>query len=171
MVWLPQDSKKRQMQVIAKERERFFMLYRFLEWAGNTIFRHKYNSIGRKEKGQESLLHRLFHNFIFLDTLNQCKSGFLKGDLSGRAYEADGEGFSFESVCLPDHSAVRLADGRSLTHCQLTSWSGRIRRPLVFSGSLRIGVLQVGYNQRVMDKRPADPACCQQISCWINSSE
>ena len=30
-----------------------------------------------------------------------------------------------------------------------------IRRPLFFSGGLLVGALQVGYNQRVMDKCPA----------------
>ena len=75
----------------------------------------------------------------------------------GSVYEASGEDFSFEPLLLPVHSAGGLAEGRFSTHCQLMSCDRSIRRPLFFSGGLRAGALQVGYNQRVMDKCPADP--------------
>ena len=73
-------------------------------------------------------------------------------DLSGGVYEAHCEDFSFESFCLPVHSAGGLAESWFLTHCQLMSYDRSIRRPLFFSGGLLVGALQVGYNQRVMDK-------------------
>ncbi len=53
----------------------------------------------------------LLHNLIFIDTGNQCKSGFFKVNLSGGVYEAYGEDFYFEPFCLPVHSAGRLAEG------------------------------------------------------------
>ena len=47
----------------------------------------------------------LFHNLIFIDTGNQCDSGFFEVNLAGGVYEAHGEDFSFKSFCLPVHSA------------------------------------------------------------------
>ena len=74
----------------------------------------------------------LLHNLIFIDAGNQCKSGFFQMDLSGGVYEAHGEDFSFEPLCLPVHSAgsVHLYDpdlGSALNHTRSsftsTSWA------------------------------------------------
>ena len=98
-------------------------------------YRCKYKSIGRKEKGHEPLSPiALLRNLRFIDTGDECESGFFQMDLSGG----------------------RLAEGQLLTHCQLMSCDGRIRRPLVFSGGLRNVALQVGYNQDVTDECSAD---------------
>ena len=121
-----------------------------------TVYQCKYKSISRKEKGQRALSPiALLHNLIFIDTRYQRNSGFLKVNLSGGVCEAHGEDFSFEPFCLPVHSAGGLAESWFLTHCQLMSCDRSIRRPLFFSGGLLVGALQVGYNQRVMDKCPA----------------
>ena len=121
-----------------------------------TVYQCKYKSISRKEKGQRALSPiALLHNLIFIDTRYQRNSGFFEVNLTGGVYEAYGEDFSFESFCLPVHPAGGLAESWFLTHCQLMSCDRSIRRPLFFSGGLLVGALQVGYNQRVMDKCPA----------------
>ena len=44
-------------------------------------------------------------NFIFIDTGDECNAGFFEVNLSGGVYEAHGEDFSFEPLCLPVHTA------------------------------------------------------------------
>ena len=62
-----------------------------------------------KKKGTKSLSPiALLHDLIFIDTGNQCKSGFFEMNLSGGVYEAHGEDFSFEPLCLPVHSVGRV---------------------------------------------------------------
>ena len=47
----------------------------------------------------------LLHNLIFIDTGEECDAGFFEVNLSGGVYEAHGEDFSFEPLCLPVHTA------------------------------------------------------------------
>ena len=58
----------------------------------------------------------LFHNLIFIDTGDECKSGFFEVNLSGGVYEVHGEDFSFDPLCLPVHSAGRMSFGAFLVH-------------------------------------------------------
>ena len=89
-----------------------------------TVYQCKYKSISRKEKGQRALSPiALLHNLIFVDTRYHRNSGFLKVNLAGGVYEAHGEDFSFEPLCLPVHTAgcVHLNDsdpGSALNHTQ-----------------------------------------------------
>ena len=61
-----------------------------------------------KKKGSCPFSIALLHNLIFIDTGNQCKSGFFEMNLSCGVYEAHGEDFSFEPLCLPVHSVGRV---------------------------------------------------------------
>ena len=47
----------------------------------------------------------LFHNLIFIDAGNECKSSFNEVNLSGGVYEAHGEDLAFKPFRLPVHSA------------------------------------------------------------------
>ena len=71
-----------------------------------TVYQCKYKSISRKEKGQRALSPiALFYNLIFIDAGEECDAGFFEVNLSGGVYEAHGEDFSFEPLCLPVHTA------------------------------------------------------------------
>ena len=65
-------------------------------------------------------------NFIFIDTGEECKSGLFEVDLSGGVYEAHGEYLTFESFCLPVHSAggpvkaVTRTNRKNLEKCFMT---------------------------------------------------
>ncbi len=63
-----------------------------------------------KKKGPGPFSIALFHNLIFVDTGDKCKSGFFEVNQAGGVYEAHGEDFSFESFCLPVHPAGGLAE-------------------------------------------------------------
>ena len=69
----------------------------------------KISQLAEKRKGTKSLSPiALLHNLIFIDTGDECKSGFFKMNLTGGAYEAYGEDFTFAPFCLPVHSAGRV---------------------------------------------------------------
>ena len=84
-----------------------------------------------RKRAQVPFSIALFHNLIFIDAGNECKSGFNKMYHSGGVYEAHGEDFSFEPFCLPVHSAgsIHLHDpyfGSALNHTRssfLTSYA------------------------------------------------
>ena len=65
-------------------------------------------------------------NFIFIDTRDECDAGFFKVNLAGGVYEAHGEDFSFEPLCLPVHSAggpvkaVTRTNRKNLEKCFMT---------------------------------------------------
>ena len=71
----------------------------------------KIRQSAEKKKGASPFSIALFHNLIFIDTGNQCKSGFFEVNQAGGVYEAHGEDFSFESFCLPVHSAGPVFEG------------------------------------------------------------
>ena len=54
----------------------------------------------------------LFHNLIFIDAGNECKSGLNEMNLSGGVNEAHGEDLAFKPFRLPVHPAgcVHLED-------------------------------------------------------------
>ena len=62
--------------------------------------------LGRKEKGSYLTLFpiALFHTLIFIDTGYKCDASLFKVNLAGGVYEAHGEGFSFDPLCLPVHT-------------------------------------------------------------------
>ena len=98
-----------------------------------TVYQCKYKSISRKEKGQRALFPiALFHNLIFIDTGDKCKSGFFEVNLAGGVNEAHGEDFPFKPLCLPVHSSgcVYLYDsdlGSALNHTR-SSFIVSVRR-------------------------------------------
>ena len=76
-----------------------------------TVYQCKFKSISRKEKGQRALSPiALLHNLIFIDTGDKSDAGFFKVNLAGGVNEAHGEDFPFKPLCLPVHSAGRLAE-------------------------------------------------------------
>ena len=85
--------------------------YTFSYNPDNCLFLHRGE---RKRTGASSnpFSIALLHNLIFIHTRNQGKSGLFEVNLAGGVYEAHGEDFSFEPLCLPVHSAgsVQLHD-------------------------------------------------------------
>ena len=65
-----------------------------------------------KKKGTGPFSIALFHNLIFVDTGDKCKSGLFEVNQAGGVYEAHGEDFSFEPFRQPVHSAGKVFSGR-----------------------------------------------------------
>jgi len=67
---------------------------------------------GEKKKGIGPFSITLFHNLIFIDAGNECKSGLNEMNLSGGVNEAHGEDLAFKPFRLPVHPAgcVHLED-------------------------------------------------------------
>ena len=68
------------------------------------------SQLAEKKKGIGPFSITLFHNLIFIDAGEECDTGFFEVYLSGGVYEAHGEDFSFEPLCLPVHPAGGLAE-------------------------------------------------------------
>ena len=89
----------------------------------------------------------LLHNLIFIDAGEECDACLFQMDLSGGVYEAHGEDFSFEPLCLPVHSAgsIHLEEHKQKRPALLRGvWSGK-RPPNRISYSV--------YNQCFIRKR------------------
>ena len=89
--------------------------------ANSKAERESYGS--EKKKGIGPFSIALLQNLILIDTGYKGKAGFFEMNLSGGVYEAHGEDFSFESLCLPVHTAgsIYLNDPVLIRSINMTS--------------------------------------------------
>ena len=88
------------------------------------------SQLAEKKKGTSPFSIALLHNLIFIDTGEECDADFFEVYLPGGVYEAHCEDFSFESFCLPVHSAgsIQFRTTYQVWHAMVFKW-------LIISGS------------------------------------